>query len=580
MKGFQSRWIDLGVAAVFVLGTWLLYQPILRLWWTYDDFYHFRHLITGRPWWYFFDASEYRRLEAKVLTPLLFFSLDLDRRLFGLDACPFYLHQLVAFALCPAAIYAVLRIWLRRLWAAVGAWVFLTGPVIASLAPLLFVRHYIEVILLGSLAAMAWAGAVRSMGRKAWILALLSAAFYFAAAMTKEIAVPLIALLPLLPDPEGEPRGNFAARLRLAIPHAVLLAVYMILRFVWLGAFGGGYGFKVDRGQLPVLALTLPGKIVAEFLGGRSSAAAVLFLITLAAGTLALFLLRGFRAFLLTGAALALALLTVLVVSTQMEPRYAVASWVVAVVAFAAGCQALAEKKRWIGAAVGSIACLSGLVLNRQDWAIRFASAERMSAEDRFLFDMREGDVLRHPLLLTASLGELQWMKENVFHHPHGGRWFQDDLYLCLHPGPMGRVWGYDPEARRVVDITARIPALRDQFCSSIRWDAPLSASFRDSEGALRWDLGPYPKGRYSFLMGDGAAVFEMPRSAAFQMRERAPFLPLRVMYESPEGWVTYSPELRVPLVEGQGVRWGRGASAATSLWPRRSSPHTTHGEG
>src|SRR5206468_9783356 len=65
-------------------------------------------------------------------------------------------------------------------------------------------------------------------------------------------------------------------------------------------------------------------------------------------------------------------------------------------------------------------------------------------------------------------------------------RWFQDDFYLCLHREPLGRVWGYDPAARRVVDITARIPALRDQFCSSIRWDAPLSASFQDSGGALR----------------------------------------------------------------------------------------------
>ncbi|HSU83820.1 MAG TPA: hypothetical protein VLR69_15470, partial [Thermoanaerobaculia bacterium] len=237
---------------------------------------------------------------------------------------------------------------------------------------------------------------------------------------------------------------------------------------------------------------------------------------------------------------------------------YAVPAWIVVAVAFAAGCQVLAEKKRWIGAAVGLIVCLSGLVLNRQDWNVRFARAERMSAEDRFLFDMREGDVLRQPLLLTASLGELQWMKEKVFHRPRGGRWFQDDLYLCLHREPMGRVWGYDPAVRRAADITTRIAVLRKQFCSSIRWDAPLSASFQDSGGALRWDLGPYREGKYSFLMGDGVAVFEMPRSAAFQMQERAPFLLLRVRYESPEGWVTYSPELRVPLVEGEEVRWGR----------------------
>jgi hypothetical protein len=320
----------------------------------------------------------------------------------------------------------------------------------------------------------------------------------------------------------------------------------------------GGYGFKVNLGSLPVLALALPGKITEEFIGGRISVLAILFLIFIAVGALALFFLRGLWALIVTGAALLLALLPVLPVSTQMEPRYAVTAWIVLALAFAAGCQALENKKRWVGAGLGLAACLSGLVLNRQDWNVRFARVERMSVEDRFLFDMRERDVLRQPLLLTASLGELQWMKEKSFHRRRGGRWFQDDLYLCLHREPLGRVWGYDPAARQVVDITARLSALRDQLCSSIRWDAPLSASFHNSGGALRWDLGPYREGKYSFLMGDGVAVFEMPRSAAFQMRERAPFLLLRVKYESPEGWVTYSPELRVPLVEGRGVRWGR----------------------
>lgn len=558
LKDLKRRGADPGIAVALAIAAWLLYHPVLRLWWTYDDFYCFRHLITGRPWWYLFDVAEYRRLDAKVLTPLLFLSLDVDRRLFGLHSYPFYLHQLAAFALCPVAIYGVLRIWLRRLWAAVGAWVFLIGPVIASLAPLLFVRHYIEAILLGVLAVMAWIGALRSQGKRAWMLTLLSVGLYFAASMAKEIAVPLIVILPLLPEPEGDRRTNPPARFRLMLPHAVMLAVYLILRFELLGTLMGGYGFKVDLGSLPALALALPGKTAAEFIGGRISVETLLFSIAFAAGIIALFFLRGLRALFLTGAALLLALLPVLPVSTQMEPRYAVPAWIVLALAFAAGCQALEDKKRWIGAGLGLAACLLGLALNREDWNVRFARAERMSAEDRFLFDMREGDVLRQPLLLTASLGELQWMKESVFHHPRGGRWFQDDLYLCLHREPLGRVWGYDPAMRRVVDITARIPVLRDQFCSSIRWNAPLSASFRDSGGVLRWDLGPYPKGQYSFLLGDGVALFEMPRSAAFQMQERAPFLLLRVKYESPEGWVTYSPELRVPLVEGQGVRWSR----------------------
>ena len=312
--------------------------------------------------------------------------------------------------------------------------------------------------------------------------------------------MPLAVLLPLLPEPAGGPRTDLAARLRLVLPHAAMLALYLALRYAVLGTLLGGYGFAVTPADWPALALALPGKVVAEFAGGRVSPAAVLFLAALAAGILSLFLLRGRRAVLLTGIALCLALAPVLPVSTQMEPRFAVPAWIVLAVAFTAGCRALAERAtstgRRAGVALAAAACLSGLVLNRQDWNVRFARVERMSAEDRFLTGMREGDVLRQPLTPTASLGELQWLKENVFHRPRGGRWFQDDFYLCVHREPLGRVWGYDPAVRRMVDITARIPTLRDRYCSSIRADAPLSANFRASGKALFWDLGPRRKER------------------------------------------------------------------------------------
>ena len=554
-----SWWIEAGIALAFAGIAWALYHPVLRLWWMYDDVHHLRHLITGRPGWYLFDGAEIRRTTQGILTPLLFLSLDVDRRLFGLAPYYFYLHQLLVFSLCPAALYGVLRIWLPRLWAAVGAWIFLIGPVIAALAPLLFVRHYVEAILLASLAVAAWVGALRRTGAPAWALAGLSAALYFAACTAKEIAVPLAVLLPLLPESAGSPRTNLAARLRLILPHAVMLALYLALRYAVLGTLLGGYGFAVTPSDWPALALALPGKVVAEFMGGRFSPAAVLFLAALAAGILALFLLRGRRAVLLTGIALCLALAPVLPVSTQMEPRFAVPAWIVLAVAFAAGCRALTirETGRWAGVALAAMACLAGLVLNRQDWSVRFARVERMSAEDRFLTSMREGDVLRQPLTPTASLGELQWLKENVFHRPRGGRWFQDDFYLCVHREPLGRVWGYGPDTRRVVEITAGIPSLRDRYCSSLRADAPLTANFRASRGALFWDLGPAAEGKYSLILGDGAALFEMPRRAGFQMQGRAPLL-LRVKYESPAGWITYSPELRVPLEEGAGVRWRR----------------------
>ena len=114
-------------------------------------------------------------------------------------------------------------------------------------------------------------------------------------------------------------------------------------------------------------------------------------------------------------------------------------AWIVIAVAFAAGCCTLAaaesRTRRRTALRNRPVACASGLWLNRQDWSVRFARVERMSAENRFVLELREGDILRQPLTLAASLRELEWMKEAVYRRPRGGSWFQDDLYLCLHPG-------------------------------------------------------------------------------------------------------------------------------------------------
>jgi len=238
----------------------------------------------------------------------------------------------------------------------------------------------------------------------------------------------------------------------------------------------------------------------------------------------------------------------------QAEPRYAVPAWIALCVAFAAGGNRLGRKT---GAVVALVACAAGLWMNRQDWSPLFARVERMSAENRALFDMQQGDVLRQPLTVAASLKELRWMKENVFQRPAGELWFQDDLYLCTHPGPLGRVWGYDASERRVVDLTVRIPALRKRHCSSIRPGEPLSASFQVSGEDLLWELGPHQDGTYWFVLGDGAEIFEVPRSAGYNSL-KIPVLPLRVKYRSPGGWITYSPELRIEMRDQASVRWSR----------------------
>jgi hypothetical protein len=548
--------LDATIALALAAAAWALYAPVLRLWWTHDDFFNLRFLLTRPPFWYFLDASAFRDHGGGMLPPLLFASLDLDRRAFGLDPRPFYVHQLVSLAAFAAALYGAARPWLARPWALVAAWTVLIGPVTGSLATMLMVRHYVEASLLAALSTMAWAAALRRPGRAgAGRLAWLSAALYLGACLAKEVAVPLGALLPLLPAPGSRTVGG-RARMRLALPHAVALVVYLALRYAVVGGSVTPYGFAVRSQDVPALALELPVKVAAEFSGGRASVAAVVFALAIAAGVVPIVAGRR-RAAIVVGGASLLALLVVLPVSTRLEPRYALAAWVVVAVAFAAGCGTLAARRRAVAVALAVVAGVSGLWLNREDWRVRFAAAERMSAEHRFLLEAGAGDVLRRPLAPGASLGELLWLKETVYRRPGGGRWFRDDLFLCLHPDPLGRVWGYDPGARGVVDVTARLPTLRERHCAAIRAEAPLSASFRVAGTSLFWDLGPHRVGAYGFVFDDGGDAVEMPRTAGFQLRGR-PAVALRVRYESPAGWITYSPVLHLRVVDGFGLHWSR----------------------
>lgn len=591
---------DLAAAAALFGLTLLLYGRAIGIaglggpgfWWSDDDFFHLRVLSTFGPGEIAFDPAVWQRLPFRMLTPLLFHSLKLDAALWGLEPAAFYLHQLVALGLAAVALHAVLRLWLPLPWAAFGATLFLLGPAVASLVPLLAARHYVEALLLGLLAAGAFVIAVRrkSLGRKSIGWSLASALLGFVAMTAKEIAVPLPALLVLLPA------GTFRERLRAALPFAPALALYLAYRAWMLDTLRGGYGFAVLPGSWPALALALPGKIAAQLAGGETRGpagwtllAVWLVLLGLAAAVRAPGTARGgaWRAAGLTAAGLLLALLPVLPVSQEMAPRYAMSAWLVAVVSFAAAGWRLSQPGgRGRAAALGlAAAALAGAGLaNRAAWAEESARAGRKAAENQFLLRMAPNGLLRHPLDRPAALRELGWLRERQTGLPplpsvspaspaspaSDARWFYDDLYLSSPAAAGKRVWGFDPAAGRVVEVTGLVPALRARHRAATRPAAPLSAAFRSTGAAVFWQLGPHPeplvapgtarwKARgpgYALVFGDGLEVAEVPRRAGFQRPVRQ--VALKVRYTAPAGWITYSPELVLDFAARPEIRWAR----------------------
>jgi hypothetical protein len=556
---------DLLAAGLLAALAWLCYSAVTRLWWTNDDFFHLHFILIHPPFSYFYDPAVCRQLPVRMITPLLFGSLQLDLSTFGLAPRGFYLHQLLVVSLAVAAFYLLLRLWLPRWLSLAGGFLLLVGPPMTASVGLLMVRHYLEGALLATVSAGLFVralrggrsagGAQRSASASASVsarYARVSALFYLLAALEKEIFVPLVLVLLAVPE------GRWRERLRCAWPHLAVLSCYIAYRLLLLGMLAGGYGWVVTPRDLLRLAAELPGKILADLGGGETLGG--IALAVLGAGALAGVVLRP-RTIPVTVIGLLSAVLPVLPVSTHLHVRYTLASWAAAVLAGLSGWQALAARGRQaagFAAAVVAVACSAAGFSAHSAWAKSLGELERMSAEGRCFVAMPAGSLLRQPLGPGSSFNELRWFKEQRFGLAKGTSWSYDDLALCTRPVPGLRVWSYDDGRRRMAEVTADLPRLCRQYFSTVRPLAPLSASFEPAGGQLVWHLGPYAAGDYAFLLGDGAVLLPVARDAGFQTRGMQS-VSLRVRYQSPAGWLTYSPAFDLDLSRPSPLRWQRG---------------------
>jgi hypothetical protein len=524
-----------------------LYSGVLGLWWTYDDFYVI-HRLTVEPrfaYWLRSDAWTGTRM----FTPLLLSSFQLDWLAAGLVPRAFYLHQILALILAAAALYFVQRLWLPRFWAAAVGVLFLLGAPTVSWVDEILVRHYTEGLVAALLSVGLFTVACRR-GRALFVG--LSAFAYLVAMLAKEVYVPLIALLAVLPEGEWRRRAAWLGR-----AHLPALAIYVVWRRIATGTLFGGYGWTVTLRELPGLVAGLSVHIVGSWLAG------LLILDVLLIATMAAVILAGFqgrpRALALTGFGILLAILPVAPVAKAFHPRYGALPWLGVCIAVGFGGRNLAARGGRgayvrAGLLVG-VAAASALAVNRSVWDERQQAAERMSAEERFYLGMPSNEWLRQPQVPPAAMKELRWCKENVLGGSGGGGWFSDDFFACAGGTNGSKVWGYDVRRKAVVDVTAPFLDSAETYCRNLR-SAALSADFAYRDGSLVWKLGPYDKGRYSFLLDDGVERFDVRREDGY--RNGSPRLDLRVRYESPEGWVTYSPELHLDLADAKDLRWER----------------------
>jgi hypothetical protein len=528
---------DVFAIAALILLTILLYRKVLRLWLTFDD----ANLLRTTFDYSFLDVFTNPRVwPQQLFTPLLVATFHAMRRIFGFDPSRFYLLQLAIAALTVALVYAAVRQFLDWKRSFAAAALFVLGPPVSSVVVQLSTVHYFLAISFCALAVIAYAAALR---RPSIAMDAVSVLCYFLAMLAKEVAIPLPLLLVALP------LRDVRTRVRFAIGHGAAAIAYFLWRRAVLGTFLGAYGWQIDAHEWPRLLVLLPLRIMERAAGaGLAVGLLVVVLMTL---TIA-FAIRSRRAFLLLIAAIVVAGAPLIPLAKEVSRRYVAVPWLAWSVAFAA---ATTRRDKRLAAALLVTVPLLAVASNRAEWRKEYPLRRRMSDEARFYFyDLPPGALLRNPLVPPAAMGEVQWLKTVHFGRP-AGAWFYDDIFLCS--GGAGSRPVFEFEGRRIVEITPRVGEITKQFCGSIRNDAPLSAVFHFRYPALYWDLGPYPDGKFTAVIANGVQAFEIPRRDALKLPGMSG-ISLRIRYDAPAGWTTYSPEIAIDFVRKPDVAWHR----------------------
>jgi hypothetical protein len=491
----------------------LAYRKITRLWWMWDDPYHLNLLPTTSFGQLFFSSRFWRAYPAQVYTPLQLVSLKADLLAFGLNANAFYLHQLAAVSLGAIVLYFALRQALDPFAAGTTALLAFLGPAFARTVPQLMTRHYFEGLIF---ALGAWIAYERK--RPA-----LSALLYFISTLAKEVFVPLPLLLLAV----------YPKRWRELFPHGIALIVYSSLRIAILGSVHG-YGYTVPGYRWPLAIISAPVRIVRTLIGDAGIAGICLVIAALLC--VALIFIRDRRQRLVIGAAAVAATVPILPVSIDMQSRYVLMAWLLVSVAVG-----LLLKRFTL------VVLVIALIANRGQWVHTMRHSLRMSDEARAFASSSSDDLLLSPLMPPATISELR----NLTHST--GRWLYDQQPICARRISASRIITYDSSSRTVHEMAAQ--ALASE-CASIR-SAPLSVMLFGARDRVFWNLGPYRDGTYHIILNDGLFGFEVPRSVGFRLSS-VNSLNLRVRYDSPAGWHTYSPDLTVDLAQLQTVRWQR----------------------
>lgn len=522
----------------------LVYYRIIDGFWTWDDPVLLAHATRTTPWENYLIPSVWRDLNVAFWTPWLPTSLDFDLFLFGMRPKGFYLHHIISLIALALSFYFLLRKWTDPCWALWGsALVVVSAPVMAC-AYKLMNRHYIEGMVFALLSITIHVAALRS-GKWRWVP--LSTLLFFAACVSKEVFLPIALLALLLPG------GNGKQRLFMAMPMSVFAAVYIFWRRCMIGAWLGSYGTLPGFDWILDALRSFPGRLLGSGVSGWTLGIVLLLILATTA-----IRWRSSRMLIPVVSILTLVPPLFAVEWVGYEPRFLLVPW--CTLAFVT---AILIGSLWN--AGGRIRILA-LLLSIQVTIPTVIHTSRLYRTETFPGNIRFEVQGRY--LFSGVSDELLWTEIDL-RYAHTLTWLRayhglgvapllacDESEIKSAPPNISRVWRYDSSCYCLRDISDEIPDTLERWEVQVV-ETPLSVRLEQENHMIRWEFGPYIKGSYTVIEHQQWGRLWLPPSGSgrIQIIEPVQFV---VRYDSPDGWITYSDELRFQGRDGEVLEWSR----------------------
>ncbi len=541
----QPSWFFLALIPCVILA---LYYPVLNSYWTWDDSSILKHVVSYSPWEYFFIPDIWRELSPANLTPWVSLSFDLDVTLFGFEPAGFYAHHLLSLSLVSFALYAVLNLWLTPAWSFIGVGLWLSSAPVQTLAQQLMTRHYLEGLGFALLTLLFYVKALREQ-RWQWIA--FSAVFYALACSAKEVYVPLIMLLPWLPE------ANLRRRWLFILPLGCVAGIYVIWRFYMLGVLVGGYAAPITWQTVAYL----PGTIAQKLLGAPGwglSLAVVLIMLSMlhllwqskpARGLLPLILF--------------ITLAPLIPVQHFLVHADTYRLLILPSAVFAAGIAFMLEHlNRHFNTQKNTLflyactACLFLPLLKQQFAAVQYLQPQvkKFTAHGYFIQNA--------PPEQTLVQG-INWYETGLI-------WLQHEVHGKTAPRVVfemsqiedfkeQRFFRYNTDCACIEEVTQHLPAEWQEWKNREKPNAPLSLYISEHQRLAKWQFSPYDSGVYTVINADLFGQLPLPPQGAARVMLPEP-MRFRLRYDAPEGWHTYSPWLILQHADDKPaeIRWAR----------------------